>query len=73
MFLGQPTRTAGQLFIYFLFDFLSVYSVTQCYPMFVAWLGTFDDALSFSGLAILIMLSYVGYPISKIHLIDDAP
>jgi ATP-binding cassette, subfamily G (WHITE), member 2, SNQ2 len=72
-FLGQLTRTAGQFFIYYVFVFLSVYSMTQCYRMFAAWLGTFDDALRFVGLAILIMFFYVGYTISKVRLIADAP
>src|SRR5579859_7660617 len=72
-FLGQLTRTAGQFFIYFLFVFMSVYAMTQCYRMFAAWLQTFDDALRFAGLAILIMFFYVGYIIPKVRLIADAP
>lgn len=72
-FLGQLSRTAGQFFIYFLFVYLSVYAMTQLYRMFAAWLRTFNDALRFSGLAILIMFFYTGYIVSKIALIDHSP
>jgi len=47
--------------------------MTQLYRMFAAWLATFDDALRFSGLAILIMFSYTGYLVSKIALIGNSP
>lgn len=41
--------------------------------MFAAWPATFDDALRFSGLAILIMFFYTGYIVSKVALIQDSP
>jgi ATP-binding cassette, subfamily G (WHITE), member 2, SNQ2 len=72
-FLGQLTRTAGQFFIYYIFVVLSVYSMTQCYRMFAAWFGGFDDALRFASLALLIMFFYTGYIVSKIALIADSP
>jgi ABC-type multidrug transport system permease subunit len=72
-FLGQLTRTGGQFFIYYIFVVLSVYAMTQCYRMFAAWFGGFDDALRFASLALLITFFYTGYIISKIALIDDSP
>ena len=47
--------------------------MTQLYRMFAAWLGTFDDALRFAGLSILIMFFYTGYIVSKVALIADSP
>ena len=47
--------------------------MTQLFRMFAAWLGTFDDALRFAGLAILIMFSYTGYLVSKMALIGNSP
>jgi ABC-type multidrug transport system permease subunit len=72
-FLAQLSRTGGQFFIYFIFVYLCIYSMTQLYRMFAAWLGTFDDALRFVGLAILIMFFYTGYIVSKVALIADSP
>jgi len=72
-FLAQLSRTGGQFFIFFIFVYMSVYSMTQLFRMFAAWLATFDDALRFAGLAILIMFSYTGYLISKIALIGNSP
>jgi ATP-binding cassette, subfamily G (WHITE), member 2, SNQ2 len=72
-FLGQLSRTAGQFFIYYIFIYLSVYAMTQLYRMFAAWLRTFDDALRFAGLAILITFFYTGYTVSKFNLMNDSP
>ena len=72
-FLAQLSRTGGQFWIFFLFVYLSAYAMTQLYRMFAAWLATFDDALRFSGLAILIMFFYTGYIVSKIALINNSP
>jgi len=72
-FLGQLTRTGGQFFIYFIFLYMCVYSMTQLFRMFAAWLGPFDDALRFSGLAILITFAYTGYLVSKNALIGNSP
>src|SRR5271169_2245562 len=72
-FLSQLSRTGGQFFIYFIFVYLCIYSMTQLYRMFAAWLGTFDDALRFAGLAILIMFFYTAYIVSKIAIIDHSP
>jgi ATP-binding cassette, subfamily G (WHITE), member 2, SNQ2 len=72
-FLAQLSRTGGQFFIYFIFVYLSIYSMTQLYRLFAAWFGTFNDALRFAGLAILIMFFYTGYIVSRVALIADSP
>jgi ABC-type multidrug transport system permease subunit len=72
-FLGQLSRTAGQFFIYYIFVFLSVYAMTQCYRMFAVFFTAFDDALRFAGLGMLIMFFYTGYIVSKINLMANSP
>jgi ATP-binding cassette, subfamily G (WHITE), member 2, SNQ2 len=72
-FLAQLSRTGGQFMIYWLFVYLCVYSMTQLYRMFAAWLGTFDDAIRFAGLAILITFFYTGYIVTRMALIDNSP
>ncbi|KXG50355.1 CDR ABC transporter [Penicillium griseofulvum] len=64
--------TASKFFIYFLFVYTTTFCVTSLYRMFAALSPTIDDAVRFSGIALNLLILYVGYVIPKQTLIKDS-
>ncbi|PKX95869.1 ABC drug exporter AtrF [Aspergillus novofumigatus IBT 16806] len=64
--------TASKFFIYFLFVYTTTFSITSLYRMFAALSPTIDDAVRFSGIALNILIVFVGYVIPKQGLIDGS-
>jgi ABC-type multidrug transport system ATPase subunit/ABC-type multidrug transport system permease subunit len=64
--------TASKFFIYFLFVYTTTFSITSLYRMFAALSPTIDDAVRFSGIALNILVIFVGYVIPKQGLIDGS-
>ncbi|KAJ5441500.1 CDR ABC transporter [Penicillium cf. griseofulvum] len=64
--------TASKFFIYFLFVYTNTFCITSLYRMFAALSPTIDDAVRFSGIALNLLILYVGYVIPKQTLIKDS-
>ncbi|KIV97641.1 hypothetical protein PV10_01361 [Exophiala mesophila] len=64
-FLSELDVQAGKFFINLLFVYVSTLSVTALYRMFAALSPTIDDAVRFSGIALNLLVIFVGYPIPK--------
>ncbi|KAJ5972824.1 CDR ABC transporter [Penicillium vulpinum] len=64
--------TASKFFIYFLFVYTTTFCLTSLYRMFAALSPTIDDAVRFSGIALNLLILYVGYVIPKQTLIKDS-
>lgn len=62
---------AGKFFIYLLFVYTSTICITALYRMFAALSPTIDDAVRFSGIALNLLIIYVGYVIPKQTLTSD--
>ena len=60
--LGQ---NGGKFFIYLLMVYTMTFCFTALYRMFAALSPTIDDAVRFSGLALNVLIIYVGYVITK--------
>jgi ATP-binding cassette, subfamily G (WHITE), member 2, SNQ2 len=61
----------GKFFIYLLFVYTSTICITALYRMFAALSPTIDDAVRFSGIALNLLIIYVGYVIPKQTLTSD--
>ncbi|RMZ87063.1 hypothetical protein DV736_g5713, partial [Chaetothyriales sp. CBS 134916] len=62
---------AGKFFIYLLFVYITTICMTALYRMFAALSPTIDDAVRFSGLALNLLIVFVGYVIPKRTLTSD--
>ncbi|KAJ5822763.1 CDR ABC transporter [Penicillium robsamsonii] len=71
-FMCGLDTTASKFFIYFLFVYTTTFCVTSLYRMFAALSPTIDDAVRFSGIALNLLILYVGYVIPKQTLISDS-
>ncbi|KAJ5147844.1 ABC multidrug transporter atrF [Penicillium atrosanguineum] len=64
--------TASKFFIYFLFVYTTTFCITSMYRMFAALSPTIDDAVRFAGIALNLLILFVGYVIPKQTLIGDS-
>ncbi|KAK1149865.1 ATP-binding cassette transporter snq2 [Aspergillus melleus] len=64
--------SASKFFIYFLFVYTTTFCITSLYRMFAALSPTIDDAVRFSGIALNVLILFVGYVIPKQSLIDGS-
>lgn len=60
-FLTNLDLDVSKFFIYFLFVYTTTFCITSLYRMFAALSPTIDDAVRFSGIALNILILYVGY------------
>ncbi|KAJ5280031.1 hypothetical protein N7478_005403 [Penicillium angulare] len=71
-FMTGLDTTASQFFIYFLFVYTTTFCITSMYRMFAALSPTIDDAVRFAGIALNLLILYVGYVIPKQTLIGSS-
>lgn len=71
-FMTQLDVDASKFWIYFLFVYTTTFCITSLYRMFAALSPTIDDAVRFSGIALNILILYVGYVIPKQDLISGS-
>ncbi|OQD78445.1 hypothetical protein PENDEC_c001G03921 [Penicillium decumbens] len=64
--------TASKFFIYFLFVYTTTFCITSLYRMFAALSPSIDDAVRFSGIALNLLIIFVGYVIPKQTLIGNS-
>ncbi|KAI2673433.1 hypothetical protein DTO027I6_9237 [Penicillium roqueforti] len=64
--------SASKFFIYFLFVYTNTFCITSMYRMFAALSPTIDDAVRFGGIALNLLIIFVGYVIPKQTLIKDS-
>ncbi|KAJ9610340.1 ATP-binding cassette transporter snq2 [Cladophialophora chaetospira] len=64
-FMANLDLDAGKFFINLLFVYLSTICITALYRMFAALSPTIDDAVRFSGIALNLLIIFVGYTIPK--------
>jgi ATP-binding cassette subfamily G (WHITE) protein 2 (SNQ2) len=64
--------SVSKFFIFFLFVYTNTICITSLYRMFAALSPTIDDAVRFSGIALNLLIIYVGYVIPKQALIEDS-
>ncbi|XHF96820.1 hypothetical protein AWENTII_000437 [Aspergillus wentii] len=62
----------SKFFIYFLFVYTTTFCITSLYRMFAALSPTIDDAVRFSGIALNVLILFVGYVIPKQALIHGS-
>jgi ABC-type multidrug transport system ATPase subunit len=62
----------SKFFIFFLFVYTNTMCITSLYRMFAALSPTIDDAVRFSGIALNLLIIFVGYVIPKQQLIQDS-
>ncbi|KAF9892548.1 hypothetical protein FE257_001657 [Aspergillus nanangensis] len=71
-FLTELDVDASKFFIYFLFVYTTTFAITSLYRMFAALSPTIDDAVRFSGIALNVLILFVGYVIPKQSLINGS-
>ncbi|KAJ5768874.1 ABC multidrug transporter atrF [Penicillium odoratum] len=71
-FMAGLDVTASQFFIYFLFVYTTTFCITSMYRMFAALSPSIDDAVRFAGIALNLLILYVGYVIPKQTLINNS-
>ncbi|KAJ5809179.1 ABC multidrug transporter atrF [Penicillium pulvis] len=71
-FMAGLDVTASQFFIYFLFVYTTTFCITSMYRMFAALSPTIDDAVRFAGIALNLLILFVGYVIPKQTLIGSS-
>ncbi|KAJ5778931.1 CDR ABC transporter [Penicillium paradoxum] len=71
-FMSGLDVSASKFFIYFLFVYTTTFCITSLYRMFAALSPTIDDAVRFAGIALNLLVLYVGYVIPKQTLINDS-
>ena len=64
--------SASKFFIYFLFVYTTTFCITSLYRMFAALSPTIDDAVRFAGIALNLLVIFVGYVIPKQDLINGS-
>lgn len=70
-FMADLDVDAGKFFITLLFVYTSTICITSLYRMFAALSPTIDDAVRFAGLALNLLVIFVGYTIPKTALTGD--
>jgi ATP-binding cassette subfamily G (WHITE) protein 2 (SNQ2) len=70
-FMTNLDMDVGKFFIYELFVYTTTLCITSLYRMFAALSPSIDDAVRFSGIALNLLIIYVGYVIPKQRLIGD--
>ncbi|CAK42282.1 hypothetical protein CBS63078_1019 [Aspergillus niger] len=71
-FMAGLDVTASKYWIYFLFVYTTTFCITAMYRMFAALSPSIDDAVRFSGIALNVLILFVGYVIPKQSLIDGS-
>ncbi|KAL4872051.1 hypothetical protein BDV12DRAFT_162939 [Aspergillus spectabilis] len=71
-FLAGLDVTASKFWIYFLFVYTTTFCITAMYRMFAALSPSIDDAVRFAGIALNVLVLFVGYVIPKQGLIDGS-
>jgi len=71
-FMTQLDVDVSKFWIYFLFVYTTTFCITSMYRMFAALSPSIDDAVRFSGIALNILILYVGYVIPKQDLINGS-
>jgi ABC-type multidrug transport system ATPase subunit len=71
-FLSGLDVDAGKFFIYLLFVYTTTICITSMYRMFAALSPTIDDAVRFGGIALNLLVIFVGYAIPKSTLLNDS-
>lgn len=71
-FLSGLDVDAGKFFIYLLFVYTTTICITSMYRMFAAFSPTIDDAVRFGGIALNLLVIFVGYAIPKMTLLHDS-
>ncbi|KAL4884083.1 ABC-2 type transporter-domain-containing protein [Aspergillus karnatakaensis] len=71
-FLAGLDVTASKFWIYFLFVYITTFCITSMYRMFAALSPSIDDAVRFAGIALNVLILFVGYVIPKQGLIDGS-
>ncbi|OKL56772.1 hypothetical protein UA08_07926 [Talaromyces atroroseus] len=71
-FLSGLDVDVSKFWIYMLFVYTTTICITSMYRMFAALSPTIDDAVRFSGIALNLLLIFVGYVIPKPTLIHDS-
>ena len=72
-FMTGLALDASKFWIYALFVYTTTFSITSLYRMFAALSPTIDDAVRFSGIALNLLIIYVGYVIPKQTLLGSKP
>ncbi|PWY82966.1 ABC drug exporter AtrF [Aspergillus heteromorphus CBS 117.55] len=71
-FMAGLDVVASKFWIYFLFVYTTTFCITALYRMFAALSPSIDDAVRFSGIALNVLILFVGYVIPKQSLIDGS-
>lgn len=71
-FMANLDVDVSKFFIYLLFVYTTTICITSLYRMFAALSPTIDDAVRFSGIALTLLVIYVGYVIPKPFLISNS-
>ncbi|KAL1960158.1 hypothetical protein VTO42DRAFT_8701 [Malbranchea cinnamomea] len=71
-FLGGLDVSASKFWIHFLFVYLTTFCLTSLYRMFAALSPTINDAIRFAGIALNILVLFVGYVIPKRDLLQGS-
>ncbi|KAE8397213.1 ABC-2 type transporter-domain-containing protein [Aspergillus pseudonomiae] len=71
-FMAGLDVDVSKFFIYFLFVYTTTFCITSLYRMFAALSPTIDDAVRFAGIALNVLILFVGYVIPKQGLIDGS-
>ncbi|KAL2785477.1 ABC-2 type transporter-domain-containing protein [Aspergillus keveii] len=71
-FLAGLDVTASKFWIYFLFVYTTTFCITSMYRMFAALSPSIDDAVRFAGIALNVLVLFVGYVIPKQGLINGS-
>lgn len=64
--------SVSKFFIYFLFVYTTTFCITSLYRMFAALSPTIDDAVRFAGIALNLLILFVGYVIPKQNLVNNS-
>lgn len=64
--------TPSKFFIFFLFVYTNTFAITSLYRMFAALSPSIDDAVRFAGIALNLLVIFVGYVIPKQALINGS-
>lgn len=71
-FMAGLDVEVSKFFIYFLFVYTTTFCITSMYRMFAALSPTIDDAVRFAGIALNLLILFVGYVIPKQTLINSS-
>ncbi|GAD91436.1 ABC drug exporter AtrF [Paecilomyces variotii No. 5] len=71
-FMAGLDVDVSKFWIYALFVYTNTFCITALYRMFAALSPTIDDAVRFSGIALNLLIIFVGYVIPKQTLISDS-